>query len=281
VHEFPSNHYPWALQRRRGVELVLLSDTDPIGGLPPGRPRGWSMEELEARTTPRTRVVAISHVQFTSGYAADLARLGAFCRERGIDLVVDAAQSLGVLPLQPETHGIAAVAASAWKWLLGPRGGALLYTAPDFRDRLAHTTAGDAMMKHRFDYLNHAWDPEESARRFEYSTLPWEHLLAIETVVEEVFLRYGMEAIRREVMRHQDRLVEVLASGPHRPLVFPEDHRSGILSVATDGDPRAVAATLRERGVMATAQAGYLRLAPHFYLTDEDVARAADALGRT
>ena len=278
VHEFPSNHYPWALQRRRGVELVLLGDVDPLGDLPAGAPRAWSMEELEAKTTGRTRVVALSHVQFASGWAADLAELGAFCRARGIDLIVDAAQSLGVLPVRPTEHGIAAVAASAWKWLLASRGAGLLYTSPALREKLLVTMAGDAGMRHRLDYLNHAWDPDPGARRFEYSTLPWEHLLTIETVLDEVFLRYGTGEIGREVTRIQDLLLEGLAESTLRPVVFPREHRSGILAVRTPGDARAVVRSLAERGIVATAQGGYLRLAPHFYLDDEDVGRVLAAL---
>lgn len=103
--EFPSNHFPWLLQRQRGVEVVLLSDVDPLGDLPDHLPRAWSMEELEERVTDRTRVITLSHVQFASGYAADLEALAAFCRHRGIDLVVDAAQSLGALPVRPAELG--------------------------------------------------------------------------------------------------------------------------------------------------------------------------------
>ena len=64
--EFPSNYFPWLLQQDRGVEIVLLSDVDPLGDLPPDLPRGWSIEELEERVTDRTRVIALSHVQFAS-----------------------------------------------------------------------------------------------------------------------------------------------------------------------------------------------------------------------
>jgi cysteine desulfurase/selenocysteine lyase len=133
VNEFPANHYPWVLQQRRGVELVLLSDTGTVDGMGAQLPRGWSMQELEAKVTNKTRVVALSHVQFTNGYAADLRTLGEFCRERDIDLIIDAAQSLGVLPLYPEEYGVAAFVASAWKWLLGPRGAGLMYTSPALR----------------------------------------------------------------------------------------------------------------------------------------------------
>ena len=280
VHEFPSNHYPWALQSERGVELVLLSDVDPIGQLPPGAPRGWSMEELEARTTERTRVIALSHVQFASGYAADLKWLGDFCQKKGIDLVIDAAQSLGVLPVHPREHGISAVVSSAWKWLLASRGAGLLYLAPEFRRKLRITMAGDAAMNHRLDYLNHAWDPRDDARRFEYSTLPWEHLASIETVLEEVFLRYGIEAIATEVFRLQDHLLDAIDTDRIRPLAFTPPHRSGILSLRSETNASRLVDQLQAEGIIATTQAGYLRLAPHFYQTDEEIERVADTLSQ-
>ena len=280
VHEFPSNHYPWTLQAERGVELVLLSDVDPTGDLPSGAPRAWSMEELEAHTTDRTRVIALSHVQFASGYAADLKRLGHFCEERGIDLVIDAAQSLGVLPVHPREHGISAVVSSAWKWLLASRGAGLVYLAPELRRKLKTTMAGDAAMNHRLDYLNHAWDPRDDARRFEYSTLPWEHLASIETVLDEVFLRYGIEAIAAEVWRLQDLLLDKLVTNRIRPVAFTSPHRSGILSLRTEADPSHLVNQLQAEGVIATTQGGYLRLAPHFYQTDDEIERVADALNR-
>lgn len=280
VKEFPANHYPWVLQQRRGVELVLLSDTDAVDGMGAQLPRGWSMQELEDKVTSRTRVVALSHVQFTNGYAADLGTLGEFCRERDIDLIIDAAQSLGVLPLYPEEYGVAAFVASAWKWLLGPRGAGLMYTSPALRAKLDHTMAGAGLMKHRYDYLNHTWDPVDSAQRFEYSTLPWEHLLAIDKVVEEVFLRYPIEAIRAEVLRLQDRLLARLDCDRYLPLLFPREHRSGILAVDVLHDG-ALVELLAERGVIITAPAGRVRLAPHFYLTDVEMDKAADILNET
>jgi len=90
IHEYPSNHYAWAMQRRRGVELLLLPDKPQAPDFSAsGRPGGWSMEDLENLCGKKTRVVALSHVQFASGYGADLKELGSFCRERNIDLIVD------------------------------------------------------------------------------------------------------------------------------------------------------------------------------------------------
>ena len=135
VNEYPANHYPWVMQaKRRGVELILLSDVDPVqesrpytSPIPDQFARSWSFKELESRVTDRTRIIALSHVQFTSGFAADLPRLGEFCQSKGIDLVIDAAQGLGCLPIYPEEYGISCVASAGWKWLLGPPGTGVLY----------------------------------------------------------------------------------------------------------------------------------------------------------
>ena len=87
VNEYPANHYPWVVQaQRHDVELILLSDSDvpqvdhaKAGAIADSFARGWSFEELQSKVTDRTRVIAISHVQFTSGFAADLVKLGQFC----------------------------------------------------------------------------------------------------------------------------------------------------------------------------------------------------------
>jgi cysteine desulfurase/selenocysteine lyase len=281
MHEFPSNHYPWVLQKKRGVELVLLSDAkehDEKNYLGPYR---WSFKDLEENTTKKTRVITISHAQFASGYAADLEKLGDFCKDRDIDLVIDAAQSLGVLPIYPERYGISAIIASSWKWLLGSRGSGLFYTNPKLREKLQVTSVGDSMMKHRLDYLNHSWDPFTSARKFEYSTLPWEHLISMQKVLEDIFIPYGMEAISKEVFRLQNIFIQSIDQKTIRPILFPSANRSGILSLQLDCDPNHVVAQLRDQDIILTSQGGYLRIAPHFYIEDSDMVRAAQAISES
>ena len=278
VHEFPSNHYPWVLQKNRGVELILLPDVRNPYGKTHQQPYRWSFADLKENTTERTRIIAISHVQFASGYAADLKKLGDFCRDRDIDLVVDAAQSLGVLPVYPEEYGISAVVASSWKWLLASRGSGIFYTSPKLRDKLAITSAGGAMMRHRLDYLNHTWDPFRSARKFEYSTLPWEHLISLQKVLEDIFIPYGMEAISHEVFRLQDLFIQNIDQTVIRPILFPSSNRSGILSVQIDSNPTTTISKLRKQNILLTSQGGYLRIAPHFYIEDSEMIYAAKAL---
>lgn len=281
VHEYPSNHYPWVLQGRRGVELVLLSDQDPLGDLGDiDRPRGWSMAELEERVTDRTRVIAVSHVQFSSGYAADLKALGEFCHARGIDLIVDCAQSLGCLPVYPEEYNIAALASSGWKWLMGPWASGLLYTSVKLRSRLTPVMAGPGLMRQGLDYLDHRWDPHTDGRMFEYSTVAWDHAAGLNAVLTEVFQRFSLEDIRAEVFRLQDIFVGCLDPGLVRPIVFPAGHRSGIMALRFEGDIPSTIKRLAEQGVVMTGPAGYLRLAPHFYQSDAQMVKAADILNK-
>jgi selenocysteine lyase/cysteine desulfurase len=279
LHEYPSNHYPWLVQQRRGARLVLLDDTDPIGDLAPGRPRGWSMDDLERATTDRTRLVAVSHVQFTSGYAADLAEVGEFCHQRGIDLVLDVAQSLGALPVRPEEFHVSAMAGSGWKWLLGPVGSGIMYTSPEFREKLDMVLTGANIVTQGTDYLDHTWNLLEDGRRFEYSTVQLSYAAALARSVSDLFCTYAPEDVRSEIFRLQDLFIDRVDTKRYRPVVFDAKHRSGILAIVTEGDLVEIVATLAAGGICVSARGGYLRIAPHFYNDDDEMIRAADALG--
>lgn len=277
VHEYPANHYPWRLQEQRGVKLKLLSNVPARPGL--SLPGAWSMAELESLLTPRTRIIALSHVQFTSGYAADLRALGQLCRERGIDLVIDAAQSLGSMPIFPEEMNIAALASAGWKWLLGPFGTGVFYTSALFRDKLAPVQIGAETMQQGFDYLDHNWTPHTTAKRFEYSSSPISLVAALAKAIGEVHAHYGAEAIFQEILRLQDVFLGALDNPHLEPLVFEGPHRSGILSIVGP-DLKALNQGLLDAKIACALRSGFLRVAPHFYNTDEEMLRLAEALSK-
>lgn len=278
IHEYPANHYPWILQQGRGVSVDLLPDRNVSRSACPGGPCGWDMNDLEKMVTEKTRVVAVSHVQFASGFAADLCELGKFCRDRGIDLIVDAAQSMGCLPLYPEEWGVAAVATSGWKWLMGPVGTGLLYTSREFRDRLKPVMVGAETMIQGQEYLDHRWQPHATAKRFEYSTAPISLAGALEVCLRKCHLSVGIEGIRDAVFQRTELLAERLDREFFSPVLFEPCHRSGILAVKYPGDVEALARNLLDHGVVTSPRAGYIRLAPHYYLAEEEILRAADIL---
>ena len=277
VHEYPANYYPWKLQERRGVELVLLPDRDITGAAPPGLPVAWTMQDLEALITPRTRIVSLSHVQFASGYTADLTALADLCREHSIDLVLDVAQSLGCVPIDVEKLGIAAAVSSGWKWLMGPMGTGLLYTSAKFRQKLDPVLVGPETMQQGTDYLDHTWNPLSSAKCFEYSTSPIAIAAALECCVRELPLRYGVEAIHAEIVRLQDVFLQALDQAQIPPLFTAAKNRSSILSLIVP-DARSMCRALLKDNVICTERGGYLRIAPHFYNTEDDMERVARLL---
>ena len=127
AEEYPSNIYPWMNLAGRGVSVRLVPSRDG---------RIWP-EDLVAAMDATTRVLAISHVEFASGFRNDLDRLAELCHARGVALFVDAIQGLGPLVIDVRKTPIDFLAADGHKWLLGPEGAGLLFVRRDWIDRLA------------------------------------------------------------------------------------------------------------------------------------------------
>src|SRR5262249_28025642 len=83
--EYPSNLYPWMNLASRGVSVRMVGSRE-------GR---IALEDLAAAMDRSTRVLAISHVEFATGFRNDLEALSALCQARGVALFVDAIQGLG------------------------------------------------------------------------------------------------------------------------------------------------------------------------------------------
>ena len=292
IHEYPSNHYPWRLQERRGVRLILLGNQDMSRNKSSGgRPCAWSLTELEKKITKRTRIIALSHVQFTSGFAAELPKLGQLCKKMGIYLLIDAAQSLGAMPLFPEQWSIDAIASSGWKWLLGPIGSGLLYTSPALRQKLDYRMAGADLMQQGEDYLDHSWKPHTDGRRFEYSTVCYEFAAQLLACFEEIFNRQGIETIWTRIKELQKIFIDRIDRSLYTPLDFAPENTSAILSLLVKekgninekqkhiANPQNLSALTEQalaKGLRVSERGGYLRVGIHFYNTPKEVAKAAD-----
>ncbi len=159
--EFPSNVYPWMSLASRGVEYRRAEERD--GRIDP--------EELLALIDDRTRILALSSVEYASGFRSDLARLGAACRERGVLFVVDVIQSLGALAIDVERDLVDVAVASAHKWLLGPEGIGLLYVSDRVVESLRPARSGWRSVRDIFAWkdLDLTWG--EGAKRFESGSL--------------------------------------------------------------------------------------------------------------
>src|SRR5215471_600435 len=136
--EFPANLYPWKRLESKGVEVTWLSIDDPLDRID--------------EATRGARLLAISFVNFLSGYRAPVQAIGEICRRNHCIYLVDAIQGLGVFPLDVEACHIDALAADGHKWLLGPEGCGVLYIRRELQDRVDPVEFGWTNVAKYFDY---------------------------------------------------------------------------------------------------------------------------------
>jgi selenocysteine lyase/cysteine desulfurase len=270
--EFPANVYPWLRLRERGIEVELAPTTG----------RGWPDEaSLEERLEdPRVRVLAISMVQFASGYRANLDRLSARCRAAGCYLVVDAIQGIGQLPFDVQRTPVDILACGGQKWLLSPWGSGFVYVRRDLIGVLEPAVCGWMSFEGTDDVtqLTRYHDTLRSdARRFELATLPFQDLMGLKASVG-LILELGVERIAAHTRALREPLYRLARQG-ELELVSPTDpeHDSAIVCVAP---PRVaeVYHTLRKARVVCALREGAIRLSPHCYNTVEEIEKVVGIL---
>lgn len=265
--EFPANYFPWAQLERQGVHLRWLK-------LKGGR---LELEEID-RACEGARLLAISFVQYISGFRIDLDTVGEICRRRNCLLVVDAVQGLGPFPVDVKRSGIHALSASAHKWLLGPEGVALLYID---RDLIPEVRPIEFGWTNTAGWRTYSRDPtlREGAARYECGTMNTIGCFGFRESLE-LFLEAGVDRIAA----HVDQLAGLIAAGAREKgyeLVAAREGNSGsgIVSIRKEGvDSVAVVQKLMENGVTVSPRFGWIRAAPHFYANEADVGKFLDLL---
>ncbi len=268
--EFPSNRIVWESLRHRGVSVreVSLTQTE--------KPE----DALIAAADARTRMIAISAVQFASGLRLDLVKLGALCHAREIALCVDAIQAVGAIEVDVQAAHIDFLAADAHKWLLGPEGIAVFYCAPPWRERLALHQFGWHMRENFSDYDARDWRPAPSARRFECGSPNMIGIHALSATLD-LFAEIGMETVERRVLAHAEHLFDAIQARSDLECTtsYKTGRYAGIVifrskSLSVDD----VFKQLRDQGIICASRGGGIRFSPHFYTPREQLDRALAAI---
>jgi selenocysteine lyase/cysteine desulfurase len=272
-----------SLARRFGVEIVRAPDAAE-GGVDL-----VAMEEIIHRRRPK--LVTVTHVPTNSGLIQDVASIGTMCRARDILYLVDACQSVGQMPVDVEAIGCDFLAATARKYLRGPRGVGFLYVS----DRVL-----DAGLEPLFidmwgaDWIDaDLYQPAPDARRFEW----WERSVAL-VLGMGAAARYandlGLGSIRDRVRALAATLRERLAALPSVRVLDHGPELGATVSVAIDGrDATDLVRELRLRGINTSAQERVyavldfdakgvetaLRISPHYYNLESEIDTLLDALG--
>jgi len=260
--EFPSNRIVWESLQVRGVTLREVSLR-----------RADSEATLAEAMDKRTRLLAVSSVQYASGRRLDLARLGTACRARGALFCIDAIQSLGALPLDVQAVGADFLAADGHKWLLGPEGLAVFWCRAELREQLQLHQYGWHMVEHAGDYDRRDWQPARSARRFECGSPNMVGIHALHASLS-LLLEVGMENVARRVLDNAGFLLEALRRLPQLEVVTPqaEAQRAGIVTFRRrQADTGALWQHLSGQGVICATRGGGIRFSPHFYNHQDDL----------
>jgi selenocysteine lyase/cysteine desulfurase len=227
----------------------------------------------------RTRVVALSHVEYWNGFRADLAAIGAECRRRGVIFSVDAIQSVGAVQVDVASMNIDHLSAGAYKWLLGPVGMGFAYIHPDLIERLRPPLVGWGTMVPTSSPSQYRVEFQHSAKRFEESIISLLDIAAFQASVD-LILDLGPAAIEDRVLALSQRLSGGLASRGLEvvePWPRSRTEASGIVSFRRSGTVAAdLLAVLTAGGVEGRVHDDFVRLAPHFYNTEIEIDRVLE-----
>jgi kynureninase len=264
--DFPSVRYLYEeLAPKLGARIVVVPSDDGIS---------IDEERLCAAVDERTALVAISHVLFKSAYIVDVARVAAHAHRMGALVALDAYHSVGIVPVDVRAIGADFLTGGVLKWLCGGPGGCFLYASPEMSARFAPALTGWQAHAHPFAF-DGTMEYADGAARWLGGT-PVVPALFANLEGPRIVRRAGMDAIRAKSVRQTARLVE-LADARGYAVTAPRDPRKRGGTVAFDVPHGAeVAQALLARDVIIDYRPGAgIRVAPHFYTTDDEVERVA------
>ncbi|MCU0681585.1 MAG: aminotransferase class V-fold PLP-dependent enzyme [Polyangiaceae bacterium] len=271
--EFPSVLYQVAAWGQRGAEIVIV----PSDGLSP------PIEALLEAIDERTRLVSICQVYFRNAALLDVARVVRRAHAVGALVCLDAYQSLGTVPLDVQALGVDFVVGGSVKWVLGGPGVGYVYARPGLLEGLEPSLRGWSGHADPFRFET-GWRPAAGARRFATGT-PNVPALTAALPGYELVAKIGVGAIREKSLRQTGRLMQ-LAEAAGLAIVNPKPAAERGGSVVIDVTPlagpdrgHAVSAALNARDFVLDYRVGAgVRLAPHFYTRDDELAAVVAAM---
>ena len=263
--EYPSNLYPWMdAADRRGLELVKVPETTGDDGAV-----RVSVDEIIAEAgRGDTQMVAVSHVQWSSGQRLDLKRIGDFCHANGILFGVDAIQSVGVRPIDVEACHVDYLWAGCHKWQLGPLGCGLFYCSERVRDATRPGLLGWHSVADPFDWDTIDLTLAEDAARYECGSPNIPGLLLLREN-HKLLLGLGTDTIAGHTATLTDRLVDGLRERGWQVLSpRGEGETSTIVTFTGDRDGEELVSSLRkDKKTELAIRSGRVRVSPHVYNT--------------
>lgn len=273
--EHQANLFPWInVHQRKAVELHVVKS----------REGEISADDMIDAIDENTKILAVSAVQFSTGFYSDLYKLGKACRERSVIFMVDGIQALGRIHLDVQAMNIDWLTAGTNKGLLGTLGAGFIYCRKELTDKIIPPYASyQSVVSHvappaittNFDYLE--WYPD--ARRFESGNLSYNYIQAINKGVE-LILELRIQNIEAHI-RHLEAYLRGKLHDLSIHVVQAADDKNWGGVVCVYYPPQAdeeVAQILQRYKIHCTMRGGYIRVGLEFYNTIDQMDIVAKAL---
>ncbi len=266
--EYPSVIQPWLRLASQGIEVRIA------------RHDSWRLpaESIAALIDTRTKVVAVSHVSYVSGWRHDLAGISAAADRVGAFVMLDATQSLGAVRVP--AHLVDAVVCSSYKWLLGGHGLGILAWNQARRPLPMPASVGWRSVPDVFtDDRLRSYRLYDDARRFEVGFPSYPSIYSLDASTGWL-AGFDPDTVEQHVLTLSGRLVEGLAAQGWNVLTPAEpEHRAGSVAVrAAHGDTLAEA--MARLGIHCWGGDGRLRFSTHLFNSDADIQQLLEVLDR-
>jgi L-cysteine/cystine lyase len=273
-HEHISALAPlYQLRDRYGI-VIRIADLGPLAD----RPLLPAIQEL---VTPRTRLIVISHVTWSTGAVLDIRSVGQMGRERGIPVLIDGAQSAGAIPIDVKELAVDFYAIPMQKWLCGPDGTGALYVAREALRLVNSTYVGYWSVKHEEDV---EWELHDTAQRFEVGGRQTAAIAGQAAVLDWLESFVGYEWLFKRISALHTYAYHALQNVPGLTLLTPEPGVSGLIAFKlARQDTGEIVKQLGEQhniSIRDIPSTKALRISTGFYNTEEEIDRVVQALSQ-
>jgi kynureninase len=266
--EFPTMEYILREQERSGARIEVIASEDGVT-----TPIDRLIEAIDEETV----LTAVSHASYRSSFLLDPRPIVERAQEVGSFVLLDVYQTAGVLPLDVAGWGVDFAVGGTIKWLCGGPACGYLFVRPELLPALEPRLTGWIAHTEPFDFAPGRIRYDKGVRRFAQGTPSIPALYSCLPGLE-ILLEVGAETIALESRRRTQQMVDTALDRDWDLRSPAEPERRGGTVMLGAENPERLADELSLRGVLVDWRPGVVRISPHFFNTDEEVARTLEIL---